>query len=123
MVRHDRVDERCTSHHGWGVLSFLHSHLVHPSLSIVLSGLGRGRVSIAVWWCSCSLSWGGWLTSIGTTISIMTILFIVEASCVYFSRRCILSGWSPFNNLIPSIWSLKDVEAWNFKCFKTFLMI
>jgi hypothetical protein len=53
-------------HHCLCAMSFLHSHLMHSSLSIVLLGLGPSRASIAGWWCCRSMSWGGWSTSIGT---------------------------------------------------------
>jgi hypothetical protein len=45
-VERNRIDERCIRHHYWGVLSFLHCHLVHSSLSIVPLCLGRGRASL-----------------------------------------------------------------------------
>jgi hypothetical protein len=32
----NQIDERCIRHHGWGVLRFLHTHLVYTSSSIVL---------------------------------------------------------------------------------------
>jgi SET domain-containing protein len=42
------IDERCNMHHGWGILSFLHSYLFPHSSSIILLSLGRGRASIVV---------------------------------------------------------------------------
>jgi hypothetical protein len=47
QLRRNRIDERCTMHHGWGILSFLRSHLIHHSSSIVLLSLGHDRASIA----------------------------------------------------------------------------
>jgi hypothetical protein len=76
----NRIDERYTMHHGWGVLSFLHNHLIHSSLSIVLLRLGWGRASIVVWRCSRSLSWGRRLTSIGTLEDKVTWLSTVETN-------------------------------------------
>jgi hypothetical protein len=45
-LRWHRIDERCTGYHGWGVMSFLHSHLIHSPSSIVLLSLGRGRAPL-----------------------------------------------------------------------------
>jgi hypothetical protein len=44
--------------------------------------------------------------SVGTSISVMTLLSIFETSCGCFSWQRLSSGWSPLNTLIPSIWSL-----------------
>jgi hypothetical protein len=51
--------------------------------------------------------------SSGATISIMTLLATVEASGVHFTRCCIWSGWGSLSTLIPSVWSLKKICAWN----------
>jgi hypothetical protein len=51
--------------------------------------------------------------SAGATVSIMTLLSTVEASGVFFIRGCIWSGWGPLSTLIPSVWSLKKIRAWN----------
>jgi hypothetical protein len=110
----NRIDERCIRHHGWGVLSFFCSHLIHYSSSVILLSLGQGRASIAVGrWCRHSWSWGRWLTSTGAMISIMTFLSIVEASGVCFIRCCIRSGWGSLSARIPNIQSLEVVRAWN----------
>jgi hypothetical protein len=49
----------------------------------------------------------------GATISIMTLLSIVEASGVHLIRCCIQSGWDSFSTLIPSVQSLKEVRVHN----------
>jgi hypothetical protein len=88
--------------------------VIHSSSSIVLLSLGWGRAFIAVWWwCKRSRSWGGWLTSAGAAISIMTLVTTVETSSVRFIRCCILSGWSFLSTLILSVWSLKEVGVRN----------
>jgi hypothetical protein len=46
-------------------------------------------------------------------VSIMTLLYTVEASGVHFIRCCIWSGWGSLSTLIPSVWSLKVIGAWN----------
>jgi hypothetical protein len=43
----------------------------------------------------------------------MTLLSTVEASGVCFIRCCIWSGWGSMSTLIPSVWSLKKIGAWN----------
>jgi hypothetical protein len=49
----------------------------------------------------------------GATVSIMTLLAIVETSGVHFIQYCILSGWGSMRTLISSIWNLKEIGAWN----------
>jgi hypothetical protein len=44
--------------------------------------LGQSRASIAVWWCSRSLGWGGWLTSIRTLEGKMTWLSTIKTNPV-----------------------------------------
>jgi hypothetical protein len=107
------IDERCTRDHGWGVLNFLHNHLIHPSLSILLLSLGQGRASIVDWRCSSSLSWGGRSTSIGTLEGKVTWLSTIETSLACFHWCCTLTGWGPLLILILSVWGLKEVGAWN----------
>jgi hypothetical protein len=46
-------------------------------------------------------------------VSIMTLLSIVEASGVRFIQCCIWSGWGSLSTPIPSVWSLKEIGAWN----------
>jgi hypothetical protein len=94
-------------------MSFLHSHLIHSPLSVVLLSLGRGKVSIAAWQCRRSRSWGGCFTSAGATVSVMTLLSTVEASGVCFIRCCIWSGCCSLSTLILSVWSLKKIGARN----------
>jgi hypothetical protein len=112
-LRQNRIDARCTRLHGWGVLSFLYSHLIHPSLSIILLSLGQGRDPIAVWQCSHSLSWGGWSTSIGTLEGKVTWLSIIETSLAYFHGCCTSTSWGPLHILILNVWGLKEVATWN----------
>jgi hypothetical protein len=106
------------------VLGFLYSHLVHPSLRIILLSLGQGRASITVWWCSSSCSWGGWSTSIETLDGKVTWLSTVETNLAWFHWRRTLSSWGllhilifsgrgPLSTLIHSIWGLKEVTTWN----------
>jgi hypothetical protein len=90
-------------------MSFLHSHLVYSSLSIVLLSLGQGRVSIAVWWCSHSLSWGGRLMPIGTLEGHVTWLSTVKACLNCFHWCCTIDTWGPLRTLIPSVWSLVTI--------------
>jgi hypothetical protein len=90
------------------------SHLIHSPLSIVLLSLDWCTTSIATWWrCRRSWSWGGWFTSTGATVSIMTLLSTVEASGVCFIRCCIWSGWGSLSTLIPSVQSLKEIGVQN----------
>jgi hypothetical protein len=112
-LRRNRIDERCTMHHGCGIMSFLHIDLIHPSSNIVLLHLGRGRASIVVWWRSHSLSWGGWSTSIGTLEGKVVWLSTVETSIACFHGCCTMSSWVPLHILILSVWGLKEVGAWN----------
>jgi hypothetical protein len=105
----DRVHKECTCHHSWSVMCFLHSHLVYSSLSIVLLSLGQGRVSIAVWWCSHSLSWGGRLMPIGTLEGHVTWLSTVKACLNCFHWCCTIDTWGPLRTLIPSVWSLVTI--------------
>jgi hypothetical protein len=46
-------------------------------------------------------------------VSIMTLLYTVEANGVRFIRCCIWSGWGSMSTLIPSVRSLKKIGAWN----------
>jgi hypothetical protein len=107
------IDERCTRHHGWGVLSFLDSPLVHSSLSIVLLSLSWSRASIVGWWCSCSLSWGGRPMLIGTLEGKVTWLSTVETSLAYFHGCCTLTSWVHLHILNLCVWGLKEVGMWN----------
>jgi hypothetical protein len=46
-------------------------------------------------------------------VGIMTLLSTVEASGVRFILHCIWSGWGSLGTLIPNVWSLKKIGAWN----------
>jgi hypothetical protein len=43
----------------------------------------------------------------------VTSLSTVETSLASFHRCCTLRSWGPLHSLIPSIWALKEVGAWN----------
>jgi hypothetical protein len=92
-LRQNRIDERYTMHHGRGVLSFLHNHLVHSSSSIVLLSLGQSRASIVVWWCRHFLSWGGQLTSIRTLEGKVTWYSTVVTNLACLHWCCTMSSW------------------------------
>jgi hypothetical protein len=53
------------------------------------------------------------LTLSGASISIMTLLPIVETSGVHFIRCCILSSWGSLGTLSPSVQSLIKIGARN----------
>jgi hypothetical protein len=106
---------RCTGHHGWDVLSFLYRHLIHPSLSVVLVGLGQGWTSIAGWWwCWSSFrcqrrTW----TWVGAWFSEMALLSTIIAFLARWVLGRSMVSRGPWSTLIPSVWSLKEVGAWN----------
>jgi hypothetical protein len=110
-----RFDGRCTGHHGCGILSFLHSHLIHPPLNVDLLSLGWSRASITRWqWCWrsfwCQRRMWTW---VGAWISEMTLLSTILAFLAWWVLGWSLVGRSPLNTLITSVWSLKEVGAWN----------
>jgi hypothetical protein len=110
-LRWNRIDERCTRHHGCDVMSFLHRHLIYPSSSIVLLSLGRVRASIIGWWWGQSSfrcqrrSWS-W---VGARISEVTLLSTIVAFLARWVLGWSLVSWGPLNTLILSVWSLKEV--------------
>jgi hypothetical protein len=97
MAKTEWIWLRCTGHHIWDVLSFLHRHLIHPSLSVVLLSLGRGWASIAGWWwCWSSFrcqrrTW----TWVGAWISEMTLLSTIVAFLAVWSVGVFGALWFP----------------------------
>jgi hypothetical protein len=100
-LRPNRIDERCTRHHGWGILSFLHSHLIHPSSSIVLLSLGRDSASIAIgWWCwsSCRCQ-SRTCTWVGVRVSEVTLLSIIVTLLIHSNNWRLSLMIHTFQNL------------------------
>jgi hypothetical protein len=65
------------------------------------------------WRCSRSMSWGGWLTLIGTLEGKVTWLSTVETSLACFHGCCTLTSWGPLHIMILSVRGLKEVGVCN----------
>jgi hypothetical protein len=94
---------RCTGHHVWDVLSFLRRHLIHPYLSVVLLGLGRGWASIAGWWwcwSSFRCQRRTWMW-VGAWISEMTLLSTIVAFLARWVLGCSIVSRGLWSTLIP----------------------